>query len=267
MPMPSQEDHTRKPPKTMPMNKELHYAFITYLEQRELPKHIDKWIILIVQWQHHQFETRKQLLYKISGEARLLAIPEHRKEKTIALTHNRGHLGADNTYYLLKQHTWWPRMEEDIRTFVRTCDQYQKYKQDSRDNPSGSAKIRPEPFVHIGLDIVGPLPVTLQDNHYIIIAVDFFTKWVEAEALKDTNVQNIAEFVHKDIICRHSKPQEITTDRGMEFNNQLIRTLSAAYQIQHIKTTAYHPQGNGQTKRINKTLKAMIGKICKDYQQ
>jgi len=157
-------------------------------------------------------------------------------------------------------------MEEDIRTFVRTCDRCQKYKQDRRDTTSGSAKIRPEPFAHIGLDIVGPLPVTLQGNRYLIVAVDFFTKWVEAEPLKEANAQNIAEFIHKEIICRHAKPQEITTDRGTEFNNQLIKTLSEMYSIGHIKTTAYHPQGNGQTERMNKTLKATIGKITKDYQ-
>jgi len=226
----------------MKMNRELYYALITYLEQRELPTHIDKWTTAIIHQQYKQFESRKQVLYKISGERTLLVIHEHRKEEVMKLNHNRGHLGTNNTYYQMKQHSWWPGMEEDIRTFVCTCDTCQKYKQDRKDTTTGSAKIRPEPFAHIGLDIVGPLPITLQGHRYIIVAVDFFTKWIEAEVLKEANAQNIAEFIHKEIICHHRYQLEITTNRGTEFNNQLISNLLHTYQIKHIKMTLYYPK-------------------------
>src|SRR6202000_3127472 len=76
----------------------------------------------------------------------------------------------------------------------------------------------------------------------------------------------IAEFIHKDIICRHGVPLEMTSDRGTEFVNQLIQELTRVYKINHIKTTAYHPQGNGQTERMNKTLKTTLAKVLEEYQ-
>ena len=62
------------------------------------------------------------------------------------------------------------------------------------------------------MDVIGPLPLTLGGNCYIIMAIDFFTKWIEAEALPEANAQVIADFLHKDIISRYQIPEEITTD-------------------------------------------------------
>ena len=67
-------------------------------------------------------------------------------------------------------------MEEDIRQYVKTCDICQKQKQDRRDEIQGSAKPASGPFEHIGIDIVGPLPMTLTGKRYVVVAVDFFTK-------------------------------------------------------------------------------------------
>ena len=108
---------------------------------------------------------------------------------------------------------------------------------------------------------MGPLPQTWNGKKYVIVAIDHFTKWVEARALESNDAQNILTFVYEDIICRHGVPQIITSDRGSEFVNELIKALTRVYKIHHIKTTAYHPQGNGQTERTNDTLKNILAKI------
>ena len=103
-------------------------------------------------------------------------------------------------------------MEEDIRTFVKTCDKCQKYKKDKKMELIGSARIIVTPFYHIGMDVIGPLPLTLLGNCYIIVAMDFFSKWVEAQALPEANAQAIADFLHKEIISCYRTSAEITTD-------------------------------------------------------
>ena len=108
---------------------------------------------------------------------------------------------------------------------------------------------------------MGPLPVTLSDKRYIVVAVDHFTKWIEARALEEADAQSIASFIYDDIICRHGVPKIISSDRGSEFINEFIQALTRTYNIHHIKTTAYHPQGNGQVECINKTLKDILSKI------
>ena len=127
MPTDSHGHPDRNPKKIILMNCETYYAIITYLEQRELPKHIDKWTMNTVQREAKKFDLGlDQTLYKNNR----LVIPEHRKHETIRMTHNKRHLGGTNDYYLLRQHCWWPNMEEDIRRFVKECTTCQKQKQD-----------------------------------------------------------------------------------------------------------------------------------------
>ena len=81
---------------------------------------------------------------------------------------------------------------------------------------------------------MGPMPVTLMGKRYIILAVDFFTKYPEAIAVEDADAQTVAKFLYTDIICRHRVPKEITSDRGTEFLNELITELEWTYYIKHI---------------------------------
>jgi hypothetical protein len=158
-----------------------------------------------------------------------------------------GHLGIDNTIERIKKNLYWPKMNEDIENYVRTCTICQKRKT-GRDQVQLTPIIRePKPFKHIGIDIMGPLPTTIRGKRYIVLAIDIFTKWIEAKAIEEADAQTISAFIYEDIICRHGIPQVITSDRGTEFVNDLISTLTEEFRIKHIKTTAYHPQGNGQT--------------------
>src|SRR3954468_23210328 len=108
---------------------------------------------------------------------------------------------------------------------------------------------------------MGPLNTTPNGKRYIVLAIDHFTKYIEARALEDADAQSIAVFIHDDIICRHGVPKILTSDRGTEFVNELIQALTKTYRIHHITTTAYHPEGNGQTERANRTIKDILAKI------
>src|ERR1043165_8879803 len=79
-----------------------------------------------------------------------------------------------------------------------------------------------ELFHQVGIDIVLPLLQTSRNNRYIVVAMDYFTKWPEAKALKEANAKEVAMFIHEDIICRHGCPKKILLDRGIHFNNQVI---------------------------------------------
>src|SRR5690349_3009863 len=102
--------------------------------------------------------------------------------------------------------------------------------------------------------------MTMSGKRYIVIAIDHFTKWVEIRALESNDAQNIASFFYEDVICRHGVPKILTTDQGSEFINKLLTILTNTYHIHHIKTTAYHPQGNRQVERMNKTIKDILAK-------
>jgi len=69
---------------------------------------------------------------------------------------------------------------------------------------------------------------------------------VEARALHDATAQSIVSFIYEEIICCHGVPEVLSSDRGSEFVNELVTALASVYKINLIRTTAYHPQGNGQ---------------------
>ena len=183
-----------------------------------------------------------------------MVIPENKKIDVLKLAHDHpmsGHLGVRNTHQKISNHYYWPGQHDDVTDYVKRCHTCQKRRKDRVITEITPSKITPIPFYHISIDVQGPLPITITGKRYIVVAVDFFTKYVEARALESVDAQTIAQFIHEDIICRHGIPNQITSDRGTEFVNELITTLTKVYHIKHIRATAYHPQGNGQIERMN----------------
>ena len=149
-------------------------------------------------------------------------------------------------------------MKEDIIQYVRTCKTCQKRKRRHGEAPLEPIQKTPQPFYQIGIDIMGPLPVTRTGKRYIVVAIDHFTKWVSARALETADAQSIADFLITDIIYCHGVPTIMTSDQGTEFVNELIQAVSDVQGFHHIKTTTYHPQGNGQTEHANRYIKDVL---------
>ena len=248
------------------MNRDLYYDLVRWIGERIESK--DEWRHKTIINLGKHFELEGTILYRKQNNSLLTVIHEGKTTEILQLAHDHplsGHMGQDNTYFRLKDNVWWLGMKQDIINYVRACDICQKRKKNKDTPPANSAPIRAEPFSHIGIDVMGPLPRTLTGKRYIILAVDFFTKYIEATAVEDADAQTVTKFIHSDIICRHEVPKEITSDRGTEFLNDLVVEMERTYHIKHIKTTAYHPQGNGQTERSNQTVKNILSKVCKQY--
>ena len=116
-----------------------------------------------------------------------------------------------------------------------------------------------------GIDLIGPLSRTSDGNQWLVVAIDYLTKWPEAKAIRDKRAETVASFIVDDIICRHGVPSELVTDQGTEFNNQLLTHIAEKTHMKHIMTTPYHPQANGQVERMNQTLAGIIRKLTNDY--
>jgi hypothetical protein len=175
--------------------------------------------------------------------------------------HLAGHLAAGNTHQRIAERFYWPGMKKDISEYVQTCRTCQKRTRQKGEAPLNPIPKNPIPFHQVGIDVVGPLPRTLTGFRYIVVAVDHFTKWPEARALEEADAQSITRFLYEDIISRHGIPAILSSDQGTEFVNEMVAALTNVYKISHIKTTAYHPQGNGQVERTNQTLKNILAKI------
>jgi len=122
-------------------------------------------------------------------------------------------------------------------------------------------------FERWGVDIVGPLPITREGNRYIVVAMDYFSRWPEARPLKMANADTVATFLYEEIICRFGAPRILQSDRGTHFVNELIQRLTKRFRIKHSLSSPYHPQSNGLVERFNKTLCEGIAKLAEEVDQ
>ena len=118
----------------------------------------------------------------------------------------------------------------------------------------------------VGIDLVGPLPLTPRGNRYIITLTDYFSKWPEAASLQDKTAVGVAEFL-MSIFFRHGWPQIVQSDQGREFVNDVTKSLFQLTGVEHRISSAYHPQTNGLDERMNQTLVRTLIKLTQDQQE
>jgi len=113
---------------------------------------------------------------------------------------------------------------------------------------------------------MGPLPTSSQGNKYILVVTDMFTKWVEAFPLQDTTTITLTTILLNDIVCRYGVPSSLHSDQGANLCSSVIQSLCQMLGIKNTRTSAYHPQGNSQVERFNRTVEAMLSKMVEENQ-
>ena len=119
-----------------------------------------------------------------------------------------------------------------------------------------------------GIDFIGPLPGSFL-NEYILLAVEYVSRWVEAIPTQKANTKTMIKFLKKHIFCRFGTPRVVISDGGSHFCNIELRKAFAHFGVKHRIATAYHPQTNGQAKVSNREVKRILEKTmsssCRDW--
>lgn len=171
----------------------------------------------------------------------------------IATAHSYGHYGIDKTTNIVQNHWWWWGLKEHVKQHVKSCAPC-KLGLAKFNEPVTMQPITVQGIYHkVGVDMIGPIQTSASGNKYIVTAIDYMSKNIEATAVPDKSSKTTAEFFYKDIICRHGTPVEVVTDQGGEFLGE-FQTLLDKCGIDHRTTSAYHPQANGLTERANQTI-------------
>lgn len=110
-----------------------------------------------------------------------------------------------------------------------------------------------------GIDFMGPFP-TSYSNNYVLVAVDYVSKWVEAIATPTNDNKVVLNFLRKNIFSRFGVPRALISDGGSHFCNRPLETLLLRYGVKHKVATPYHPQTSGQTEVSNQELKRILEK-------
>ena len=197
----------------------------------------------------------------------VLVLPKSFRTKVMKLAHdNLGHMGARRVKSILKARFVWPGMGQDVVNYCRSCPSCQTCaKNPARKVPRMERTVMTEPFEVMGFDIVGPMPKGRGGCRFLLTAICMATRWPEAIPLRGISAKSVAVRM-MDIFSRTGIPLQLLTDQGAQFVGAVMTTLCSNLHIDKIKTTPYHPEGNGVVERMHGTLGAMLTKAAKEGQ-
>ncbi|XP_049372641.1 uncharacterized protein LOC125837594 [Solanum verrucosum] len=117
-----------------------------------------------------------------------------------------------------------------------------------------------------GMDVIGPIkPATSNGHRFILVAIDYFTKWVEATSHKSVTKKVVNDFVKNNIICRFGIPESIIIDNGTNLNSDLMRSLCEKFKINHQNSTACRPQMNRAVEAAYTNIKRILRKMIDNH--
>ncbi|XP_035845711.1 uncharacterized protein LOC118492058 [Helianthus annuus] len=150
---------------------------------------------------------------------------------------------------------YWPGMHLDVVKELRKCSGCQRHAPKTMRPKNELVPVTTAwPFQQWGIDMVGPFPEAPGAVKFIIVAVDYFTKWVEAKALASTTSAVVKRFIWEQIICRFGLPLRIITDNGTNFAADDLERWFKDLHIEHTFSSVAHLQGNGQVEAVNKSI-------------
>jgi hypothetical protein len=152
---------------------------------------------------------------------------------------------------------WWPYMQRDALAYGLKCDKCQRFSPTIHQPATELHPLTsPWPFTQWGLDIVGPFLLAPGSLKFLLVATDYFTKWVEAEALKNIGQNDVRKFLWRNIVTRFGIWRALISDNGTQFKNSAIKDFCAEHGIKHHFSSVGYPQGNGQAEASNKVVLA-----------
>ena len=193
----------------------------------------------------------------------LVVVPESLMDRLIKIYHDDStHSMALNTFLKMRLRFYHPHLFRKINRYCQSCPKCQ------RRNPittltSGTSDLMPTssiPFEIVSVDLMGDFPRTAEGNKYILVVIDIATRYLVTKAIKDKTMGSVTRALVDEIFFKFGPPSVITTDRGKEFLNSLLASVTKTLGIDHRKTTSYHPNSNSVVERANRNLGAALAK-------
>ena len=163
-----------------------------------------------------------------------------------------GHRGYKRTLERLRQSAYWVNMAKDVLSYCRSCEKCQQSKLALPQRAPLTNIPIGNPWHMIAVDIL-EVPISTRNNRYLLVVQDYFTKWVEAIPLPNQTAPLICAELLK-LFSTFGQPDILLSDQGHNFESTIFKQTLEAFGVEKVRTTAYHPQGDGMVERFNRTL-------------
>lgn len=229
-------------------------------ERRQLPREV---LTLLGQWKRliEQDGVLYRRVFRRDGgeEVLQLVLPTALHSEVLTQVHQQhGHQGIERTTELLRVRCYWPGMFRDVVRWCQQCERCQLAKDTQPVTHSFMGHLlaaRPNEIVAIDFTMLEP---SVSGHENVLVMTDVFTKYTVAVPTRDQQAATVARVLVGEWFCKFGVPGRIHSDRGRSFESLLIQQLCGLYGVQKSRTTPYHPAGNGQCERFNRTLHNLL---------
>jgi hypothetical protein len=180
------------------------------------------------------------------------------------------HPGELRTYHLVKQHYWWPGLRIFVKNYIKGCGICQQFKIDW--NPSHPSFIPVEgaistrPFAHCSMDLIMDLPLAEGSDSILVVVDQGLLKGVIlCPNTKTVTMDGIGNLLHENLYKRFGLSDKMLSDRGPQFVAKAFRAMLSRLGVNSVLSTAYHPQTDGTTERVNQEIKAYLAIYCHSH--
>lgn len=242
---------------------------LVFWTQKRRPSHPERRqlsppaLALLRQWDRlvERSEILYRQVYRPDGAAVILQLllPAALKEEVLTEVHQRhGHQGVERTLELLRQRCYWPGMSSDVARWCQSCERCQVAKNTQPAARSFMGHLlasRPNEILAMDFTVLEPTHNGIEN---VLVMTDVFSKYTLAIPTRDQRAPTVAQVLVSEWFCKFGVPARIHSDQGRNFESCLIQQLCRLYGIEKTRTTPYHPAGNGQCERFNRTLHNLL---------
>jgi len=200
-------------------------------------------------------------------------VPKDLESYLLHLCHDdpmSGHLGIDKTFHLINSRYYMRGCKQKVIDYVNSCLRCQMRKP-APHGPYGETVLIPTQDLDVMslvfVDVTGPFTTTSRGNQYIIVAVEYVTRFVMARAIRTVTSESMLRFLLEDIVSKLGLPHALLTDNATVFTSELFKTINQTIGIKKIYSTPYHSQGNALCERQHRTIQDILSKFISSNQK
>ncbi|PIK34652.1 putative gypsy retrotransposon integrase-like protein 1-like [Apostichopus japonicus] len=218
-------------------------------ESREARKLLREW---------ERISEKDGILYRtitLKGQrVQQICLPLQLKDTVLNCVHDQtGHQGSEKTFKLARLRCHWIGMANDIVEYCRRCPRCTLAKSGPKIKTSMGSVVAKRPLEIVAIDFT-MLEPSCGGVENVLVLTDVFTKFTQAVPTRDQKASTVAQVLFREWFIKFGIPERIHSDQGRNFESRLVQELCNLYNIKKTHTTPYHPEGNAQCERFNRTM-------------